>query len=170
MLSFDIRSLESKAEQVEGTLAPDDSVWVEGDALPSGPIGVTGRLSSAGEGRFYFSGRMAGSVAIPCRRCLEDVEVKVDDEFHCIFAETGADEADDPDVFTYDPHDRELDLRPAVRENWLLIAPAYAQCSDDCKGLCATCGRNLNEGTCDCAPEKIDRRWDALLPLKGEKA
>ncbi len=169
MLSFDIRSLESKAEQVEGSLSPDDPIWLEGDALPSGAITVTGRLSSAGEGRFYFSGRMTGWMDIPCRRCLEDVDVAVEDEVHFIFAETGADEADDPDVFTYDPSARELDLRPAIRENWLLIAPAYAQCRDDCKGLCANCGRNLNEGACDCAPVSTDSRWDALLPLKGEK-
>ncbi|MDQ6718062.1 MAG: DUF177 domain-containing protein [Gemmatimonadota bacterium] len=94
--------------------------------------------------------------------------VKVDDEVHLIFAEAGADEADDPDVFTYDPNAHELDLRPAIRENWLLVAPAYAECRDDCKGLCAICGRNLNEGACSCVPTKTDSRWDALLPLKSD--
>ena len=168
MLSFDIRSLESKAEQVDGSLSPDDDVWAEGDARPAKPVQVSGRLSSANEGRFDFSGRLKGEVAMPCRRCLEDVAVKVDDEVHFIFAENGADEADDPDVFTYDPNARELDLRPAIRENWLLIAPAYVQCREDCKGLCATCGRNLNEGTCDCVPVKTDSRCDALLSLKSD--
>ena len=56
MLSFDIRSLESKAEQVNGSLSPDDDVWQEGDARPAKPVEVSGRLSSANEGRFYFSG------------------------------------------------------------------------------------------------------------------
>ena len=168
MLSFDIRSLESKAEQVNGSLAPDDSVWEEGDARPAKPVEVSGRLSSANEGRFYFSGRLKGEVELPCRRCLEDVAVPVDDEVHLIFAESGADEADDPDVFTYDPNARELDLRAAVRESWLLVAPAYAQCRDDCKGLCAICGRNLNEGACECVPVTKDSRWDALLPLKSD--
>src|SRR2546423_6968406 len=168
MLSFDIRSLESKAEQVNGSLAPDDPVWQEGDAVPAKPVEVSGRLSSANEGRFYFSGRLKGEVELPCRRCLEDVAVEVDDEIHLLFAETGADEADDPDVFTYDPNARELDLRPAIRESWLLVAPAYVQCSDDCKGLCAICGRNLNEGACECVPVTKDSRWDALLPLKSD--
>lgn len=168
MLSFDIRSLESKAAQVDGSLSPDDPVWEEGDARPAKPVEVSGRLSSANEGRFYFSGRLKGEVVLPCRRCLEDVTVEVDDEIHLIFAENGADEADDPDVFTYDPNARELDLRPAVRENWLLVAPAYVECSEDCKGLCATCGHNLNEGACGCAPVNRDTRWDALLPLKSD--
>jgi len=168
MLSFDIRSLESRAEQVDGSVLPDDPVWQEGDSPPAGAIAVTGRLSSAGEGRFYFSGRLQGGTTMPCRRCLEDVSVTVSDDVHLIFAETGADEADDPDVFTYDPNARDLDLRPAVRENWILIAPAYAECRADCKGLCPSCGRNLNEGTCECAPVKKDSRWDALLPLRSD--
>ena len=168
MLSFDIRSLESKAEQVGASLSPEDPVWETRDTLPSEPVRVTGRLSAAGNGRFYFSGRMRGKVHLPCRLCLDDVDVPVEDELHFILAEAGADEADDPDVFSYDPNVRELDLRPAIRENWLLIVPAYAQCIEDCKGLCATCGQNLNEGACDCAPVTTDRRWDALLPLRSD--
>ena len=105
---------------------------------------------------------------MPCRLCLEDVNVAVRDEVHFILAEADADEADDPDVFVYDPNLHELDLRPAIRENWLLIAPAFVQCSEDCKGLCASCGENLNEGSCDCAPVKGDSRWDALLPLRSD--
>jgi uncharacterized protein len=163
MLSFDIRSLETKAVHVDGSIEPDDPVWEEGDLRPSEPVRVTGRLSSAGEGRFYFTGRIEGRVQLPCRLCLEDVEVEVDEDVHLLLAELGADEADDPDVFLYDPNERNLDLRPAIRENWLLTAPAYAQCREDCKGLCVTCGTNLNESTCSCTTTKTDSRWDALL-------
>jgi uncharacterized protein len=67
MLSFDIRSLETKAVHVDGSLAPDDPVWEEGDLRPTEPIRVTGRLSSAGEGRFYFTGRLEGRTELPCR-------------------------------------------------------------------------------------------------------
>src|SRR3954470_431768 len=103
MLSFDIRSLEAKAVQVDGSLQPDDPIWEEGDAKPAGPIRVTGRLSSAGEGRFYFSGHIEGRVEMACRLCLEDVEAEVDEDVHFILAETGAEEADDPDVYLYEP-------------------------------------------------------------------
>ena len=163
MLSFDIRSLETRAVQVDGALQPDDPIWEEGDVRPSQPIRVTGRLSTAGEGRFYFSGRIEGGIDLPCRLCLEDVDVDVEDEVHFLLAETGAEEADDPDVFLYDPQARMLDLRAAIRETWLLSAPAYVQCSEDCKGLCANCGTNLNERTCGCAPSTTDPRWNALL-------
>ncbi|MFL5488595.1 MAG: YceD family protein [Gemmatimonadaceae bacterium] len=148
---------------VDGALQPDDPIWEEADVRPSEPIRVTGRLSSAGEGRFYFTGRIEGQVELPCRLCLENVEVEVDEEVHFLLAEIGADEAEDPDVFLYDPNSRMLDLRGAVRETWLLTAPAFVQCREDCKGLCPTCGTNLNESTCSCTPTKTDSRWDALL-------
>ncbi|MFN2635881.1 MAG: DUF177 domain-containing protein [Gemmatimonadaceae bacterium] len=168
MLSFDIRGLETKAVHVDGALQPDDPIWEEGDARPDEPIRVTGRLSTAGEGRFYFSGRISARAVLACRLCLEDVDVEVDEEVHFLLAETGAEEAEDPDVFLYDPNVRMLDLRAAVRETWLLTAPAYVQCSDGCKGLCATCGTNLNENTCSCTPTMTDSRWDALLKAKSD--
>jgi uncharacterized protein len=162
MLSFDIRSLEAKAAQVDGSVAPDDPIWEKGDTLPAEPIHVTGRLSSAGEGRFYFSGRLEGNVELPCRRCLDEVDVDVDEDAHFLLAAIGAEEADDPEVFLYDPNARSIDLRPAIRETWLLAVPTYVQCSGDCKGLCPTCGTNLNESTCNCSISKSDPRWDAL--------
>ena len=168
MLSFDIRSLETKAVHVDGSINTDDAVWEEADARPSKPIRVTGRLSSAGEGRFYFTGRLEGRIALPCRLCLEEVEVEVDEDIHILLAEIGAEEADDPDVFLYDPNERMLDLRPAMRETWLLSAPRFVECRDDCKGLCPTCGTNLNESMCDCTTTRTDSRWDALLKHKSK--
>ena len=162
MLSFDIRSLETKAAQVDGSVGPDDPVWEKGDTRPAEPIHVKGRLSSASEGRFYFSGRMDGSLHMDCRLCLEEVDVEVDEEVHFLLAAIGAEEGDDPEVFLYDPNARMIDLRPAIRETWLLAVPMYVQCSEDCKGLCPTCGTNLNESTCNCSTSKSDPRWDAL--------
>ena len=168
MLSFDIRSLETKAVRVDGSLQPDDPIWEAADVRPSERLRVSGRLSSTGEGRFYFTGRISGRIELPCRLCLEEVDVEVDEDVHLLLAEIGAEEADDPDVFLYDPNERMLDLRAAIRENWLLTAPAYVQCREDCKGLCPTCGTNLNESTCNCTPSKTDSRWDALLKHKSK--
>jgi uncharacterized protein len=163
MLSFDLAEIASHAVQVDGTLGVDDPVWGEGDPKPASPIHVTGRLSSAGApGRVYWQGHLAGSAKLECRRCLTDVELDIEDDVHVLFAEPGdEDSADDPDVYPIDPRRGELDLRPAVREQWLLAAPGYALCRDDCKGLCPSCGANLNQVACDCAPT-TDSRWDAL--------
>lgn len=161
MLSFDIRSVEARAVQVDAELSPTDSVWQHGDQVPATPLRVTGRLSSAGSGKLYWHGRLAGNVVLPCRRCLADTTVQVQDETYVIFAEAGSDELDDPDVYVLSERSTQLDLRPAVREQWLLNVPTYALCREDCQGICPTCGKDLNEGACDCAPN-TDARWGAL--------
>lgn len=161
MLSFDVRSLESTPERVDASLAPDDPVWEAGDPLPLGPIHVTGRVSPAGSGRFYFSGAIEGMVRLDCRRCLTDVDTAVREDLHLIFAEAGDEEIEDPDVYEIDPKESELDLRPAVREEWLLSVPAFVLCRDDCKGLCPVCGADLNEDPSH-SHATTDARWAAL--------
>lgn len=169
MLSFDIRSLETQAVVVDEAVPVTDALWSEIDPKPAGPVRVTGRLSSAGPGRFYWHGRIEGDVALECSRCLTDASAHVSDETHVIFAESGDDETDDPDVYRLDPNDRELDLRPVIREEWILAAPSFALCRDDCKGLCPRCGTDLNSGSCQCDEKSADPRWDALRKLDGSK-
>ena len=167
MLVFDMRAVEAKAALIDDALATDDAVWQPGDPVPSEPLKVSGRLSSAGSGRFYWHGTIHGKAVLPCRRCLADATVRVQDEAHVIFAEAGSDETDDPDVRVLEERSNQIDLRPTVREQWLLNVPSYAVCRDECKGLCPNCGKDLNEGPCDC-PAARDSRWDALR--KSNKA
>ena len=167
MLSFDIRSLASKAVQVDGELAADDPVWQEQDARPASPVHVVGRLSAAGTDRYYFSGHLEGEVAAECRKCLTDVTVSIAEDIQLLFVEADTEGADDPDVYVVDGRSHDLDMRPALREQWLLAVPAFVQCRDDCQGLCPSCGTDLNTGACDCAPV-TDSRWDALRNVRGQ--
>jgi uncharacterized protein len=164
MLVFDKRAVEANAVVVDAGLATDDPIWKPTDTAPNKPVRVTGRLSAAGSGRFYWHGRISGDATMPCRRCLADATVHVQDEAHVIFAEAGSDETDDPDVQVLDERSNQIDLRPMVREQWLLNVPSYAECREDCKGICPNCGKDLNEGPCDC-PAARDTRWDSLRKL-----
>jgi uncharacterized protein len=166
MLSFDIRSLESHAVVVDEDLPATDSVWEEDDPKPDAAVRVSGRLSAAGPGRFYWHGRIEGDVTLECSRCLAEAHAHVADEAHLIFAEPGDEDTDDPDVYTIDPQALELDLRPAIREQWLLAAPSFALCREDCKGMCPRCGADLNAGPHDCSQQEADPRWDTLRKMK----
>lgn len=150
MLSFPTRSLLQGAIQVSGELDPDDKIWQEGDQRPLDGVRVTGRLSGAGAGRFYFSGKFSGAAEGECRRCLVEVQSEVAGEAHLLFAESETGDDEDPDVFplAVGRNGTEVDLRPALREQWLLEVPAFVLCRPDCKGLCPTCGANLNQGEC----------------------
>ena len=166
MLSFDLRALEAQAAAVDGVLEPSDPIWDADDPRPLEPLRVTGRLSSAGAGHVYFRGRLESVAGGECRRCLTDVTTPVALDSHLVFVasdEEGADE--ESDAYVFDATAGELDLRPALREEWLLHAPAFPLCREDCRGLCASCGadRNLaaDAGGCDCQPA-ADPRWAAL--------
>jgi uncharacterized protein len=170
MLCFDIRSLESHAESVEDTLDATDPVWEADDARPLGDgVFVRGRLSAAGHGRFYLSGVLDGAAKGECRRCLTEVQLAVSEEVQLLFAEAGLDEAEEDDVILIPPGARELDVRPAIREEWLLAVPAFALCKDDCKGLCPVCGTDRNTGACDCA-SATDPRWAGLRNVRSPDA
>ena len=71
---------------------------------------------------------------------------------------------DEPGCFTIDEH-HILDLTEAVRQYALLALPMKLLCRQDCAGLCPTCGRNLNQGGCDCPPQGVDPRWSKLGKL-----
>jgi uncharacterized protein len=169
MLQFDMRAVEAKAVHVDAELSPDDAIWQQSDPVPEQPLRVAGRLSAAGTSgdKFYWHGRLEGDVTLPCRRCLADTTIHVQDESHVIFAQADSVEAEDPDVYVLDERSTQLDLRPVVREQWLLNVPSYAVCRDECKGICPTCGKDLNEGPCDC-PAARDTRWDALRKVKAK--
>ena len=169
MLSFDIRSLAERAVTVDAALSTDDPVWLAGDPTPIAGLFVRGRLSPAGPDRFYWHGSIEGDVALACSRCLGEASAHVIDEAHLIFAEAGAEGVeDDPDVFLLDDRSPDLDLRSAIREQWLLNVPGYALCRSDCQGLCPTCGAELNLGPCECASSAADSRWEALRRSRGE--
>ena len=78
---------------------------------------------------------------------------------------TGDARTDDPAAWVIEPQAVELDLRPTIREELILSAPAYLLCREDCRGLCPGCGQDLNRGSCTC-PSSRDPRWAALEALR----
>ena len=58
-----------------------------------------------------------------------------------------------------------LDMDEPLREQIEMEFPVRFLCSDDCRGLCPKCGKNLNEGDCGCATKEIDPRLAPLAKL-----
>ncbi|HET6915863.1 MAG TPA: DUF177 domain-containing protein [Acidimicrobiales bacterium] len=73
---------------------------------------------------------------------------------------------EEEDEETYPLKGELLDLQPLVRDALLLDLPLAPLCREDCKGLCPTCGADLNDGPCSCARAPADPRWAALDLLK----
>jgi uncharacterized protein len=122
--------------------------------------------------KFRLVGRVRAELELTCSRCVEPYRFPVDAEFDQRYlpasdASTTADtvvEQDDLETSYYE--NDQIDLSELMREQFYLALPMKPLCREDCKGLCAQCGTNLNTGTCDCAPVWEDPRLAALKQLK----
>lgn len=101
-----------------------------------------------------------------CRRCLRPVGGELRCEVRELYRPRPPGEPPDQDEETYPLRGEMLDLRPLIRDAVLLELPIAPLCRPDCEGLCPTCGADLNEGDCDCAPPSADPRWAALDVLR----
>lgn len=74
-------------------------------------------------------------------------------------------ELDEIDAEPFDG--KTIDLDPVIREQVLLALPVTVLCREDCKGLCPTCGQDLNEQDCGHGKEKeVDVRLAKLKDIK----
>jgi uncharacterized protein len=110
----------------------------------------------------YITGQLQSEIEVECARCLEPInlplEIQLDDLFYYPPGTTP------PGEFAVG-EDRFIDLAPLVRQISLLELPMQPICWPDCKGLCAECGQNFNEGGCDCIEDDIDPRLTILKSL-----
>jgi len=98
----------------------------------------------------------------PCQRCLEDADAEVAVDAREIEQPgSGDDELTSPYV-----DGEELDLRSWARDALALALPAQIACSEECRGLCAVCGANLNEDPSHEHERPPDPRWAKLSELK----
>ena len=89
-----------------------------------------------------------------CDRCLKETEVDVQADDICAVIQNAPDK---------------VDLTNDIREDILLAFPQIYLCKEDCKGLCFSCGVNLNDTECQCGEQEDDSSpWDALDKIKFE--
>jgi uncharacterized protein len=169
MLKVDLGQLARKKRlQIDTSLPANEMLSNDAAFRLNGPLDV--RLEAQQSGHdVLVRGTMNGEAELACRRCLVAVSTPIDEEVALLFREgVSLAEAEDAEIYPLPAKGNELDLIPALREHLMLAVPEFAICSDTCKGLCPTCGANLNETTCSCEPQTVDNRWAALLQLKGK--
>ncbi|MGZ5957678.1 MAG: YceD family protein [Myxococcaceae bacterium] len=148
---------------------------------PDGPALLHVKLQKTGSG-VLLRGSTEVAVSTPCRRCLADVHLRLPISFTLNLISRAAlahgaggeddEAAERAGTFDLERADEELfdgrtiDVDPLVREQVLLALPMQASCREDCKGLCGGCGKNLNEGQCGCAADRVDPRFAQLKNFK----
>ena len=96
-----------------------------------------------------------------CARCLKEFERVFHRSIEAVLA-TECEDEDDPDIFLLDGDYIETD--EVVVTAFVLNMEQRFLCREDCRGLCEKCGKNLNEGPCNCRAE-VDPRLAVLGQL-----
>ena len=109
--------------------------------------------------------RFEAPVSGPCVRCLEPAEPRFDvDAREVEQPGAGDDELSSP----YVDDEGELDLAAWARDALALALPLQITCREDCAGLCAQCGANLNEEPDHAHAAAPDPRWSKLSEIRFE--
>jgi uncharacterized protein len=155
-----------------GEVTAEELGLTEDDAVVRGPLAVSLDLTNV-EGLVAVTGVLEGTIIRECVRCLKEHAdplafsvraafiqepksvlrhpKRIDPRKARVEVEEAEQEEEPDDQYQYQGN--QLELAPMLREHVILSAPMQPLCSDDCLGLCARCGKNLNEGPCSCTAE-----------------
>lgn len=113
-------------------------------------------------------GTVKTAVQLSCDRCLKPFSLPIEAPFSETYYPAGLGQKIHREEWV--PFkDEVIDLMPEVMKTILIELPMKAVCQDDCRGICPSCGQNLNTGDCNCEHEKIDSRLGVLKDLAKRK-
>jgi uncharacterized protein len=167
MTTLDLRTLRIRSgEQVEQrravALEPYDLGGQRYEPRPADPeadLTVT-RTTDGLVLELDLETRLAG----PCFRCLTGTEIALRVRGREYQAARGAEE--DEELRTPYVEDDKLDVSRWARDAVALALPEKILCREDCAGLCAVCGRDLNAEPHTHEETAADPRWGALAELR----
>ena len=157
LLEFDYELLLDTSE--------DTASYLAGVDFPS-PMKVNGEITNTA-GYMKMTLTMSVDYVAQCARCLSPVagEFTLDLEKTVaprdLLGDLDEDKLDEFAII----EDGFLDMDEQLREELEMEFPMRFLCKEDCKGLCSKCGKNLNEGECDCDHREIDPRMEPLRKL-----
>ena len=163
---FDVKPiLHTPGKQLDFQFALDLSDLEFGGRCPiSRPVEVTGSVRNSAD---VLSLEMTARTTLDavCDRCGKEFSREKAVPLDCLLADELEDEENDEIVLL---EGSEVDLDELVTTAFVLAMDTKNLCSEDCKGLCAKCGADLNLGPCGCRPE-VDPRLAALAQLLDDE-
>lgn len=125
------------------------------------PVSLKGTVSNKAS-LVRFEAVVSYEYDAPCDRCGTDTatrySVKVDKSLAASI------QGEESDTILLVP-DMKFNLEEFLYSETIVSLPMKHLCKEDCKGICFKCGKNLNEGKCECPEKEIDPRLAALAEL-----
>jgi len=112
-------------------------------------------------GALTLTAKITANVKVICSRCLAVFTWPLEENISARLSES-EDSVEDSELYYIG--DAKIDLDEIITTELLLNISPFPLCKEDCRGLCVSCGKDLNTGVCECKPE-IDPRFGALASL-----
>jgi len=118
--------------------------------------------------QIVLDGSLVLEAKFVCDRCINEFTEQLESRFRHVYLFGKMEVENENDSITYLSFDADkIDISKELFDYAETAIPLKKICSEDCKGLCSHCGKNLNEGSCGCSTEKLDDRWFPLQQLKN---
>ena len=155
--------IETPGASVPFSTSVDLSDLCYGVSYPvSEPVAAEGMVRNTA-GVLVMTGSIKTTIHGTCDRCAAEFDRDIDFPIDVVLVtELANEENEDEWVFPLEGDSANLD--DIVRTVFVLNLDSKLLCKEDCKGLCCRCGKNLNDGPCNCQKE-LDPRFAALKQL-----
>lgn len=166
-MQFQLKQLfleEGKSLLIEGIIPNSEEKLWPGHPIGS-PVLVSGKVVNRA-GIVTLDYTASFQYCTQCARCCKEISRQMSCRFSHSLVEELSNEGDENDYVIL--KDGVLDMDGLAAEDISLELPTKALCREDCKGLCPKCGRNRNEGGCECSTEEVDPRFAKLRELLRE--
>ena len=128
----------------------------------SEPVVAEGMVRNTA-GVLVMTGEIATCIHGTCDRCANTFDREINLPINVVLVTEMANEENE-DEWVFPLEGDSADLDDIVRTVFVLNLDSKLLCKEDCKGLCHRCGKNLNDGPCNCQKE-LDPRFAALKQL-----
>ena len=162
----EIMTTKDKVEKIEAPIELE-SFDYQGESYEIAhrePVDLT--ITNLGNRTVIIEGSTNISLTLFCSRCLKEIPYPMDIHFQkeIDFNQTEEDRAEELDETNY-IIGYNLDVDTLIYDEILIDFPMRLLCNEDCKGLCKSCGTNLNEKTCDCDTTVLDPRMSVIRDI-----
>ena len=128
----------------------------------SEPVKAEGKVRNTA-GVLMMTGEITTCIHGTCDHCAGAFDRDVNIPLNVVLVTEMANEENE-DEWVFPLEGDSADLDDIVRTVFVLNLDSKLLCKEDCQGLCHRCGKNLNEGPCNCQKE-LDPRFAALMQL-----
>ncbi len=185
VLTPKIADITAEGLSLSGDLTGEDLGLTDADVSIRGTVAV-GLDLRAIERAIYVTGVVEGTAVRQCVRCLKDFDDPLAFSVHVVYEReakgpaaakrvdvgkkkptvAGGEEEQNDDLYYFTGD--HLELAPMLREQLILASPMHPLCSEECRGLCPRCGKDLNEGPCRCSEESTGSPFQVLRAMKDK--